>query len=160
MSEIENYSLEEAHKMFARTLNAKTWGLLETADRSQKDDELMVHSAHTSNYHWLQVGTGLHHQRGEWLIARVYSVLGIADAALRHAKRCLELTEAHAELMKDFDKAFAFEGAARANAVAGNKKETKKYNEMAEKAGEKIKDAEDKKYFFEDLKAGNWNNLK
>jgi hypothetical protein len=33
--------------------------------------------------------------RSDWLIARVYSVVGRAEPALAHAGRCLELCERH-----------------------------------------------------------------
>ena len=160
MSEEEKYTQEEAHKMFARTFFGKTWELLEKADRSELEDELMVHAAHASNYHWLQVGTGLNHQRGEWLIARAYSVLGLGGAALKHTKRCLALTEKYADLMEDFDLAFAYEGAARANAIASNQEEAQKYIQLAQDAGEKIGDKKDREYFFKDFEAGDWKGLK
>ncbi|MBW8010425.1 MAG: hypothetical protein FVQ83_04170 [Chloroflexi bacterium] len=160
MSEVEKYTQAEAHKMFARTLNGKTWELLEKADRSKQENELMVHTAHASNYHWLQVGTGVNHQRGEWLIARVYLVLEMTDAALRHANRCLELTEEHADLMEDFDLAFAYEGIARANAAASNKEKAQKYILLAQQAGEAIGDQEDKEFFFKDFDSGDWKGLK
>ncbi len=61
---------------------------LENPDRTQAEDEEMLHAAHASLYHWLQVGTVLHHQRGLWMIARVHAVLGHAAEALRYASRC------------------------------------------------------------------------
>lgn len=160
MSEVEKYTQDEAHKMFARKLNGKTWELLEKQDLSELEDELMVHTAHASNYHWLQVGSGLNHQRGEWLIARTYSVLGLAEAALRHANRCLDLTEKHADMLEDFDLAFAYEGAARANAVASKNDEAQKYIQLAQEAGDKIGDKEDREYFFKDFDSGDWKGLK
>ncbi|MCP4428142.1 MAG: hypothetical protein GY803_26950, partial [Chloroflexi bacterium] len=87
MSDEKNFTEAEAHRHFAIKINGHTWGLLENANRTRQDDELMVYAAHASCYHWLQAGTGLHHQRSEWMIARVYTVLGNAPAALRHAAR-------------------------------------------------------------------------
>lgn len=84
----------------------------------------MLHASHASLYHWLQVGTGSHHQRGEWMIAHVLTVLGNGNEAVRHANRCLELTEAHSDLMEDFDLAYAYEAMARSTALAGNIEET------------------------------------
>jgi hypothetical protein len=102
----------------------------------------------------------VNHQRGEWQIARVYTVLGLADMALRHANRCMELTHQHANEMADFDWAFAYECVARANAVAGNRVEAIKHIGLAQKAGEAIKDEEDRKVFFDGFNGGNWNNLR
>lgn len=160
MSEEETYTEPEAHRHFAAKLNGEVWGLLEKADRSPAEDELMIHAAHASCYHWLKVGTGVHHQRAEWLIAHVYSELGLADAALRHARRCQELTQEHAGLMQDFDQAYAHEAVARAYALAGNQAEALKYLQLAEEAGQAIADDESKQFFVGDLKGGNWYGLR
>jgi hypothetical protein len=102
----------------------------------------------------------VNHQRGEWLIARVYTVLGLADMALRHANRCMELTHQHANEMADFDWAFAYECVARAHAIAGNRAEAVKHIELAQKAGEAIKEEEDRQVFFTGFNGGNWNNVR
>jgi tetratricopeptide (TPR) repeat protein len=160
MSEEKTYTELEAHRFFAVRFHGKAWELLEKPDRTKQEDELMIHTAHASCCHWLTAGTGVHHQRGEWLIALVYSVLGIAEAALRYANRCLELTRQHADLMEDFDWAFAYECVARANAIAGKRDEAIKHIERAQKAGEAIKEAEDRKVFLAEFNGGNWNNLR
>jgi hypothetical protein len=160
MNEEKTYTEQEAHRHFAASTNGKVWGLLEKADRSQAEDELMLYAAHASCYHWLQVGTGLHHQRAEWMIARVFSDLGMGDAALFHARRCQELTEQHAGLMEDFDRAYAFEAMARANAVAGNRADAEKNLKLAEEAGQAIADAESKNFFVGDLNSGDWHGIR
>ena len=158
MSE-DKYKEAEAHRFFAAKLNGEVWGLLEKPDRSKEEAALMIHTAHASCCHWLKVGTGLHHQRGEWLIARVYSELGMGESALWHARRCQELTDAYAELMEDFDRAYAHECVARANAVAGNREQALRMIELAQGAGQAIEDEENRKIFFGDLKSGNWGGL-
>ncbi len=150
----------EAHKSFAAELNGKVWDLLAKANRTKAEDEVMVHAAHASCYHWLQAGTPVHHQRGEWLIAHVYSELGRSEPALYHARRCADLTQEHKDEMKDFDLAYAWEGLARAHAAAGNKYEAQKYYKMAQEAGQAIQGAEDKKIFLGDLEGGNWQGLR
>jgi hypothetical protein len=102
----------------------------------------------------------VNHQRGEWLIARVYTVLGLTEAALRHAARCLELTHKFADLMQDFDWAFAYEGIARANALAGNRQTALEYIQRAETSGQAIQDEEDRKIFLADFNGGNWYGAK
>jgi hypothetical protein len=160
MTEEKRYTEEEAHRFFAVHYNGLTWQLLYKAERTKEEAELMVLSAQASCRHWLEVGTGLHHQRGEWLIARVYAVLELAEASLRHANRCLELTKEYADLMEDFDRAFAYEGVARANAIAGDRGEALRYITLAEEAGQAIADEENRKLFFDDLGGGNWNNMR
>ena len=160
MSEEKTYTEQEAHRHFAASTNGKVWSLLEKSDRTKAEDEQMLYAAHASCYHWLQVGTGLHHQRAEWMIARVFSDLGMGDAALFHARRCQELTEHHAGLMEDFDRAYAFEAMARANAVAGNRADAEKNLKLAEEAGQAIADAESKNFFVGDLNSGDWHGIR
>ena len=63
MSEEKTHTEPEARHHFAAKLNGEVWGLLEKADRSRAEDEVMIHPAHASCCHWLKVGTGLHHLR-------------------------------------------------------------------------------------------------
>ncbi|MFX0031897.1 MAG: hypothetical protein ACFE8E_12715 [Candidatus Hodarchaeota archaeon] len=49
---------------------------------------------------------------------------------------------------------------ARASALLQNKEDFEKFNELAMKGGEGIKNKEDKKYFFEDLSGGPWFGMK
>jgi hypothetical protein len=88
MSEEGRYTEQEAHAHFARSLNGEVWGLLGKAERTPEESERMVHAAHAWLYHWLFAGGGVNQQRGEWLVANVYSQLGLGQAALRHARRC------------------------------------------------------------------------
>ena len=158
--EESRYTEAEAHRRFAIQYHGKTWDLLGKVVRTTEEDELMVHNAHASLRHWLEVGTGLHHQRGEWLLARVYSVLCRPREAERHALRCLALTETHAELMADFDRAFAYEAMARASAQAGRREECLRYFALAEEEGRAIVDEEDRTYFLGDLAGGNWFGIR
>jgi tetratricopeptide (TPR) repeat protein len=160
VSEGKTYTEAEAHRYFAIQFNGKTWELLDKPQRTKWEDELMIHSAHASSCHWLEAGTGVHHQRGEWLVSRVYAVLGQGEAALRHARRCLELTEEYADLLEDFDQAYALECVARAHAIAGNREEALRYIELAEEAGRVIADEENREIFFRDLNSGYWSGLR
>jgi hypothetical protein len=108
-------------RTLAKSLNREVWDLLAVAGRSAEQAQQMIHAAHASCRLWLDVGAGLNQQRGEWLIAHVYTVLGHAEPALRHAERCMLLTERHRDEMEDFDLAYAHEGLARAAALSGNR---------------------------------------
>ncbi len=156
MIEQEKYTLQEAHAAFAQQLNGQVWQLLEQSERSRDDEEVMEYAAIASLFHWMQAGTAVHRQRGEWLIARVYTVLGQAGLALRHAQRCFERTEANPGLMEDFDRAYACEGLARALALSGDRPQARKYYELAKAAGEIIENAENKAIFTGDLAGGEW----
>ena len=160
MSEKETFTEAEAHLHFAKGFNGKTWELLDKGERTPEEDELLIDYAHASLAHWRVAGTGVHLQRGAWMLARVNIVLGNAQMALQYAERCLELTEQHKDLLSDFDFAFAYECMARTQALAGNQAEAQKYIEMADKAGTAIQDEEDHQIFFDDFNSGDWYGLK
>src|SRR5256885_17212243 len=88
-----------------------TWSLLERADRTAEEDDLMVHAAHASRFLWEDVGGPTQRARGEWQISRVYAVLGRAEPALHHARRCLEICQAND--MGGFDLGFPHAALAR-----------------------------------------------
>ena len=142
---------EDTHRELAVSLNNETWSLLGKEDRSDQDDRLMIHAAHASLYHWLQVGTVVNEQRGEWMASHVYATLGIGEAALRHAERCAEITEGHPDEMKDFDVAYASECLARAYAVLGNREQSDALKEKARQLDSQITGDEDRKIFEGDL---------
>ena len=135
---------EETHKKLAIDLFNRVWKLLDRADRTPEEADEMVHAAHASRYHWGKVGTPIEFERGEWQISRVYSVLERPEAALHHAKRCLEICEANG--IGDFDIAFAYEALARGHAVAGNGSKSREFVALAEKAAGEIEDEGNREY--------------
>ena len=150
------YSLDQANLVFAKKFNGRVWELLEKEERSLEEDEEMVLAAYASYYHWLHAGGGAHRQRSEWLLARVYTVLGQPAQAIVHAQRCLSLTEEQRHLLQDFDVAYAYEAMARAYALSGDKEQAEEYRHTAEAAGKRIADSEDSRIFQGDLAAGEW----
>ena len=92
----------------------------ERAERTPDEDAEMLDAAHASLFHWRYAGTGVHLQRGEWLISHVYSLLAEGDSALRHAERCLAFTATYQSEMEDFDIAYAYLAMAHAHAILGN----------------------------------------
>jgi hypothetical protein len=153
------FDLEVAHTHFAKSTNGRTWALLAKNNRTIEDDFEMIRTASASLYHWSQIGTALQLQRGEWLMAHVYTVLEFREGALRHAARCLELTQANPELMEDFDLAYGFEGIARALALNGKTDEAQSFYDLAKADGAKIMDDEDRSIFLSDFEGGNWFGL-
>lgn len=157
MSDEKQYSLSEAHKYFARTLNGEVWSLLGNANRNAADDSRMVAAAFASYYHWLHAGTQVNAQRGEWIISRVYASLHQPALALRHAEACMALTEANPELMADFDRVYALEAMARALALSGRVDEARRIFSDAMAQAEAVADPEDRKIVLDDLAWGDWN---
>jgi hypothetical protein len=146
---MHDQNLIATHRKFAVEAFNHTWDLIDKTDRSQEEIDRMINTAHASRYHWEIAGEAVNIVRGEWQVSRVYAILNRAEPSLYHAKRCLEVTLDNG--LKDFDLAFAYESMARAYSVAGDEIETKKFITRAEKAGQMIKDQEDKDYFFSEL---------
>jgi hypothetical protein len=138
-------------KLLAGQLFNQTWRLLDQQGRTRADDDLMIHTAHASRYHWGQVleATPMNLARGEWLISRVYAVLGRAEPALHHARRVLDLCQEHG--IGDFDLAFAYEALARGHAVAGEAGPARDRTDQALAAAEGIADREDRDLLLADL---------
>lgn len=160
MAEEKKYTISQAHHEFAIDFHGKTWDLLEKPSRTSDDNERMLDFAHASLAHWRAVGTAVRHQRGEWLLARVYTVLGNALLAFQHARRCMELLEANRTEMEDFDFAFAYEAMARALALAGKSSDAQEYIQRAQEAGSTIREEDDRQIFFTEFNGGNWYELK
>ncbi len=160
MPEEITYTVGQAHYFFAMDFHRQTWELLEKQDRSRFDDVRMLDYAHASLAHWRAIGTAARQQRAEWLVSRVYAVLGEGVQALKHAQICHELLQNNADEMNASDFAFAYEAIARAYAVNGEKTEALRFIEKAQKAGETIQEQADREAFFADLNGGEWNGVK
>jgi hypothetical protein len=126
-----------------------TWTLLEKADRSPREDDLMIHAAHAQRFHWEWAGGPVNHARGEWQVSRVYAVLGRGEPALFHARRSLAICEANG--IGDFDLAYAYEAMARAHGVVGDRDEAARFATLARQAAEAIADADDREHVLADL---------
>ena len=140
---------ENINKKTAIDCFNKTWDLIDKKQRSQKEEREMIHTAHASLYHWMQAGTALEWARGEWQVSRVYSILGMGQSALFHAKASLELCTQNNIL--DFDLAFAYEAMARAYKVLKDEQNMDKYLNLALDAAEIIADDDDKKYTLSEI---------
>ncbi|WP_253702051.1 hypothetical protein [Bacillus sp. FJAT-27445] len=147
----EKFTLAEFHRKQAIHLFNKVWDYMEKSNRTPNEEDLMIHMAHSSRYHWGQVGTPVNHSRGEWQISRVYCVLGRSEPALFHAKRNLEIVLENG--IRDFDLAYAYEALARAYKVEGNVPELEKYTHLALHSANQIIKEEDKNLLLSDLKS-------
>ena len=140
---------KQEHEKRAKELFNRTWELMEAESRDVAEDVEMLAAAHGSRHHWQHAGTPLQWARGEWQLSRVYSILGIAEAAMFHAQRCLAwVTE---EKLGAFDLAYAHEAMARAAALTGNRKITRSHIREVFAAAEEIEDEESKKMVLADV---------
>lgn len=141
--------MELDHRQAGVDLFNEVWALIE----SREDDELMLHAAHASAYHWAEAPgcEPKNRARSEWQVSRVYAVLGRGEPALHHARRCLDITETSPENMEDWDLPFAYEALARAHSVAGNKEEATRNEQKARELGERLADPEEREHLEEAL---------
>jgi len=138
-------------RKLAADLFNHTWTLLEKPDRTPAEDDELIHSAHASRYHWGEVGVGepVNLARGEWQCSRVYAVLGRAEPALWHARRCVAIDEASGHA--DWDIASAYEAMARAYLTAGDLAEVAAWKAKATAALDGIADKDDRDLVEGDL---------
>ena len=141
-----------AHRRLGAALFNHTWTLLELTERTPDQVDEMIHSAHASRYHWGaagEAGQAVNLARGEWQCSRVYAVLGRAEPALWHARRCVEINQANGSA--DWDIASADEAMARALAVAGDLPAAREWAAKARAACEAIADPADREVIEGDL---------
>lgn len=139
----------EQRRKLAVDLFNHAWALMRLPERTPDQDDELIHAAHASRHHWAEVGTTANLARGEWQVSRVYAMLGRAEPALHHARRCLAYCEADPEALEDWDLPYAYEALARAHAVAGDTAEAKRFADQAREL--RIKDEEDREQLAADL---------
>lgn len=139
---------EDERRLAIHYFNA-VWSLMEKEDRTTEDDDLMLHMAHASRFHWGQVGKPENVARGEWQVSRVYAVLRRPEPCLHHAERVLDVCVENG--IGDWDIALAYEALARANAISGDAEAARAMTERALEATEKIIQDEDRKIVLADL---------
>jgi DNA-binding transcriptional MerR regulator len=137
------------HRQLGVDLFNHVWTLLENPKRTREEDDEMIHAVHASSYHWMTASECRpeNRARSEWQVSRAYSVLGRAEPALYHARRCLELCEQHG--LEDWDLAFAHEALARASRVAGDGEAVRRHVNLARDVS--IAEPEDRELVEQDL---------
>jgi len=139
----------DLHRHWAKALFNDVWRLMEKEDRSPADDARMIHEAHASAYHWLEVGKPENFARSHWQCSRVYTVVGRAEPALYHAHLVLQICRDNG--IGDWDIAFAYEALARAYTLAGEKEQARAWLVEAHRAAEEIAEDDDRELVLADL---------
>lgn len=152
----------ELHRYFGVELNNETWDLMEQIgpDSPISDRERLLYGAYASTLHWLEAGNEANHARGEHLIARAALHIGRLDVGLHHARRCLELVQAHPDQMADWDKPFAQEALARALAATGSTAAAREHLARCQELTDAIADPEDRQAVLDVLAQPPWFGLR
>jgi hypothetical protein len=141
----------EAHRRFAAHCFNQTWALLERVGRTAEDDELMIHTAHASLWHWnhREDCSARNLSIGYWQLARIYAVTGRAAEARRYAERCLDYSRAEGA----FYLGYAYEALARAALLAGDAGQAQVYLAEARSQAELVGAEEERAQLIADLDA-------
>jgi hypothetical protein len=149
----------DMHRWFGVEFNNEVWDLLEGGvgpDSPDPDRTLVLYGAYASARHWLEVGTPANVARSEHLVARAALAVGEHHLALRHARRCLALVEAHPEAMADWDAPFAHEALARALAATGDPDGGAAHRAEAVRRTAAVADPQDREVLTAQLRTGPW----
>jgi hypothetical protein len=138
----------DLHRWFGVQLNNGLWDAIEdpsVGPESPTDTkERLLYSAYASAYHWIQVGNEANRARGEHLISRMAVKIGEYELGVRHARRCLQLIEAHPEVMEAWDEPFGHEALARALAAIGERTAAEQHRARAVELTAALTDPEDR----------------
>ena len=110
----------ELHRALGAGLYNRCWDLMEIEDRTHRPGRRADRDRARVRVALAPGGHTANRSRGHWMCSRVYAVLGRAEPALYHARRCVEIVEAGGEGIEDWDAPAAYEAMARALAVAGD----------------------------------------
>jgi tetratricopeptide (TPR) repeat protein len=129
---------DPAARALAITSNNLACELELKAGRSFIEDELLREASFGSRRFWEVSGTWVNVERAEYRLARTHVELGEPEAALTHARLCLEICESNGAEAIEF--LFAHEARARALHAGGQPEEAR---QARDEAGRQLKGVED-----------------
>jgi hypothetical protein len=144
---------KKKHREIGVYLFNHVWDLMDKKKRTQEEDAEMIRDVHAMRFHWGEAGTAKNFAVGEWQIARVYSLLGMPEPALYHAKKSLDYVKKGGRDFEDFHLPSAYEGLARAYAVSGDKRNATRYLGLAERLATKIKNPDDRRTMMDQIES-------
>ena len=141
---------EEFHRKTASKCFNEAWDYLEKKNRDAKDDQQMLHLAHTARYHRSFVGNVRNFAIGDWQISRVYAAIEEPRLAIRFAKSSLEKMEQNnlSDIL-----CTGYEAMARAYAIAKDYESARDYVRKAhEHLARSTIDDEDRKIYSDQIR--------
>ncbi len=151
MAKAPDFDVKAAHKYFAATCFNQAWDLIDKKSRTAEEDHEMLALSMASAWHWTQRDdcTAQNMSVAYWQLARVFALLKQGDNARRYGQMCLTVSKS--EGVPPFYLGYAYEALARAEMVAGDKAKMAEYLAEAQRAAERVKDAESRKMLLDDL---------
>lgn len=151
MADESTFDLAAAHEYFSTNCFDRAWELIEQEERTEEEDERMLHLSLASLWHWQQRAdcTARELSIGYWQVSRIYSLIGRSENARWYADRCLEVTEG-AELPA-FYIGYAYEALARAAMIGRDRVAMVSYLTEAQKYARQEENEEDRQLLLDDL---------
>ena len=144
--------LDETHRELAADTYNAAWDLLDSPERTTEDDDRVLMLAFASRHHWGEAGADDEQLAvGDWFIGHVAAHVGLAGVAQRFSQRALDRVEAAG--VGGWLLASAYEGMARAAAVAGNVEDRSRYVALATTALADVDDADEREVIEEQLQS-------
>jgi hypothetical protein len=150
-------SVEAAqHRILAAKLYNSCWELLDKRELSEEQHAQLLSRAHASAFHWGEViRLGGHAgptqmNVADWMLSRVYAVIGAPDLARIYGLRSLKIYEEHREI-GPFYGGFSHEALARAARLAGEDTLLQHHLRAARKLAEPVADASDREWLIQNL---------
>lgn len=149
MTQSPEFDTVAAHHYFSAHCFNQAWDLMEKAERTAEEDQLMVALNQTSIYHWMNRADCSYEKLsvGYWQASRIQTLMWNSVEAIRLAHVCqrysLELTP--------FYLGFAHEAIARAHKQAGHHELAQNHLLKAKQLAERIVDKDDRALLEADL---------
>jgi hypothetical protein len=152
MNASPEFDLQSAHRLFSTNCFNKTWDLIDLAERSEDENEQMIHLSLTSLWHWTQREdcTDKNLSIAYWQASRVFALVGQAENAMHYGKKCLAYSLA--ENIPPFYLGYAYEALARGSSLNGDLKQRDFFLGKAKEAAEHVVDPNAKEMLLDDLK--------
>ena len=146
-----DFDTQTAHQFFAAQCFNAAWDLMEKSNRSPEEDEEMLRLNLASHWHWTQRDdySAKAKSTAHWQTSRIYALLSQDENARRYAHLCLQASQDQG--IAPFYLAYAYEALARAESVAGNKKEMTHYLDEAHQIANTIAKSNSKQQLLDDL---------
>ncbi len=151
MDKSPGFELNDAHRYFSAECFNRAWDYIDKPIRTLEEDLSMLLLGMASLWHWTQRPdvTPANLSVGYWQVARIYALLGLADAARQYGQLCLKASRG--EGCQPFHLGYAYEALARAEALAGDHSKAGEYLRLAKQAGDKITKPDVRKQLLADL---------
>jgi len=150
------------HRWFGVEFNNECWELIDSgldAAGSADDRDALLYGAYAAARHWSEAGGTIHRARAEHLISRAELLVGTPQAALEHARRCVDLLATEPDDVQDWDAPFGQEALARALAATGDRRAGLEHRRRAVQLTAALADPQDRQILEAELARPPWFEL-